>query len=278
MHSQKNLNYTKPARPECPLGRIEGWRAHTRFIAILLSILLLNSKATFCNLESSLVEDSSNLFENFQKQLQEFKPNAPWIMQELLNLPLKDFFKGFELSILTLAQSNTRNEYFNEKNNIDNNELYPKALWQCTIYEIFLKNIYLKSSDKQIDLFQVTKKIASQNGLIPILKIAQQLDIPQGTHHPMFVFYAFFCDCLVNQFSETIKIAYTYLDNPGLYKAYCGLAVKLNKQIKEKVVRLKNWSNSTYDKTKYETVYADLYEKNQQIINLLKQQSKQAHE
>lgn len=250
-------------------------RYFSGFIAIFLSILLLNSKAIFCNLESTLVEDPSNPLANFQKQLAEFKPNAPWIMQELLNLPLKDFFKGFELSILMLAQSSTRNEYFNEKNNIDSNELYPKSLWQCTIYEIFLKNIYLKSIDKQIDLFQITKKLASQNGLTPILEIAQQLDIPQGNHHPMFVFYAFFCDCLVNQFSETIKIAYTYLDNPELYKAYCGLSVKLNKQIKEKVARLKNWSNSTYDKTKYETVYAELYEKNQQIINLLKQQSKQ---
>lgn len=247
---------------------------YSGLLTLLVLILLLNSKDIICNTEDQNNNTPINRLENFQNQLQEFKPNAPWIMQELLNFPLKDFFKGFELSILKMAQSTTRNEYFNENNNIDNSELYAKSLWQCTVYEIFLKNIYLKSNDRQIDIFQITKKLACKNGLTSILDIAEQLDIPQGEHHPMFVFYAFFCDCLVNQFSETIKIAYTYIDTPVMYKAYCQLAVKFNKQIKEKVIKLKSWSNSTYDKTKYETIYSELYEKNQQIINLLKQQGK----
>ncbi len=214
--------------------------------------------------------------ESFKKQLDEFKPNAPWVMQELLNLQLKDFFKGLELAILMLAQSQTRADYFNEKDCDDITQLYSKSLWQCTVYEIFLKNIYLKSYNKDIDLIQVTKKIASENGLIPILDIAQQLDVPQGEHHPMFVFYAFYCDCLVNQFSEAIKYSYAHINNSELYKKYCQLAVKFNKELKKQVAKLKTWSNATYDKTKFEAIYAELYEKNQQIVSLLKKQNKQA--
>lgn len=239
----------------------------TKLLLVVFSVLLLNFKNKLL---------SSTELESFQKQLTEYKANAPWVMQELLNLPLKDFFKGFEDTIYKMAQSHTRTEYFDEKKNIEISDLYARSLWQCVVYEIFLKNIYLKSNDKQLDIFQITKKIASTNGLTPILEIAEQLDIPQGVHHPMFVFYAFYCDCLVNQFSELIKLAYAHIDEPSAYKSYCQLAVKFNKQIKDKVSKLKNWSNSTYDKTKYEAIYADLYEKNQQIINLLKKQSKQS--
>ncbi len=231
-------------------------------------ILCIQLQAVFCQTK----------LDKFYEDLNLYKPNAPWIMGKLLKMDVSDFFEGFKKAFHLLADARTRADYFGQpKEQFNSEDFWSKSWWQCTVYEIFLKKTFVDlqtsklilAHDPEQESYLKTKGISL--GIFHIFDFFGQArsHLEESEHHMLFVFYAFYIDCIMHVFSTSVQNAYLAIEQKTDYKHFFNLAKYCQKQTAQKVKELSKWQKSDIDKIKYKHVYAGLVEKNKEIIDAL---------
>ena len=139
--------------------------------------------------------------DKFNDSLEKYKPNAPWIMPKLIRLPVDKFIKGFETVLYKLTVDDNRHDYFDiSKENFNKDAYWAQCWWQCAVFEIFLNNIYINLKTKkffldeaEIDRSNEAQAQAIKKGLVPVLAVFDQLEVPDEEHSMLFYFLCILC-------------------------------------------------------------------------------------
>lgn len=202
----------------------------------------------------------------FLQLLQEYRPNAPWITQELLELSWDEFEQAFTEVVQLLTRAEKRWFYFCDKpQDYDQDAYWQQCLWQCMYYIQWLERLFILPSG---ELFYKETETTS----VPVLAcpVAEYITMHTSKNqdknrgeHALYTLYAFYADCLAHFFCFSVDYASRERDNAQLYIS-CWVTSKLCLEKLEKVVeQLKDtsWYGPYYLSLKrYQEVYALLDE------------------
>ncbi|MBA3954315.1 hypothetical protein H0X48_03305 [Candidatus Dependentiae bacterium] len=168
-----------------------------------------------------------NSIENFMQQLQDYKPNAPWISHELLQLSLKDFERGWSEAIDMLTRSERRWFYFCDREvDFDQERYWQQCVWQCQYYDRWLKKLYVDIGSSELIVKTIQTRLPA--GALSIFEYWQltgalETNSKAAAVHKLYMFYF---DCLAHFFCQSIDLASKSKDAFGLY-ASCWAVSKL---------------------------------------------------
>lgn len=188
-------------------------------------------------------------YDSFVDSLQMYRPNAPWITEELMFLPLNDFNRAWSELIDIFTKQNRRWFYFcdTEKDFHQDNYWY-QCLLQCKYYDSWLETVVVNKKDtgqkKKIDLLYL-REIDENNleTVVPLAKYWQDIAEQQDIKEPLaayYQFYAYYFDCVSHFFCQSVFLSYQYLTDDELYKSTLKAGKLCLKKINSLLYKLKN--------------------------------------
>jgi hypothetical protein len=214
----------------------------------------LSNQGISQNISESVKNRKSVKLAAFLQLLQDYRPHAPWITEELLELSFVDFEQAFAEVVTLLTKAEKRWFYFCDKlQDYDQDKYWQQCLWQCMYYTQWLERLYVVPNGEL--LYKETDSTP-----VPVLAC------PLAEYKALAVIdtlYAFYADCLAHFFCFSVDYASRERDNIQVYIS-CWLTGKLCLEKLEKVVeRLKDTPfYGAYHLTikRYQEVYALLDE------------------
>lgn len=178
---------------------------------------------------------ADNLFD-----LEKYRPNAPWITEELMSLDIDQFNLAFKESVIDiLVPEENRWFYFcDKKENFSLNDYWYQCLWQCQYYDNWLDKLYVDSTGKLCD----KEDIESEDEAISIFDYWQEIEkqLENGQYMPYHQFYAFYADILSHFFCQTLEFANYSLNDPKTYKLCLSVCKKCFKQFEKIISKFKS--------------------------------------
>ena len=167
--------------------------------------------------DTSVLQRQSSQLDFFLKLLQEYRPSAPWITQELLELSFNDFEKALSAVIELLTQAEKRWFYFCDKpQGYDQDAYWQQCLWQCMYYTQWLERLYVTSQGelfyKDSDTTRVPALACSVFEYISMMNPEKN-----NGDHPVYMLYAFYADCLAHFFCLSVDYASRSREDTTLY-------------------------------------------------------------
>lgn len=181
--------------------------------------------------------ESSSL-SNFVKDLRIFKPDAPWITEQLINLNLKDFKKGFKEVIELLTENNKRWFYFcDKKEDFDSKKYFLNSLWQCIYFDKWLSKLFIDISSGT--LFIESSYLLPDN-YITFEKYITLLESDGLIKSKYYQFYAFYMDCLSSFFCDFIIALQESTNDIHLNLKYFSIAKKCFNKMESLLSKLRS--------------------------------------
>jgi hypothetical protein len=155
----------------------------------------------------------------FKENLKKFKPNAPWIVREFMDLPPDEFMQAFIYTIDILTDESKRWHYFSNKpEEFRQESLWFNCLWQCMFFDYWLEHTYLlvDSNLDQASMIFKTKPPTNAIKLSTLLFYQASQNSKSLDEKVLSVYkqlYTFYFDCLSNIFSDYIETAYKFIDD-----------------------------------------------------------------
>lgn len=149
------------------------------------------------------------------KNLILYKPNAPWIIQDLLCLKVPHFGAALNYIVQFTTGENRWQYVCNKKEEFDEDRHNEFLLWQCSCYNWFFEHLYCNF--QTLDLVCIDTK--EDRDLYKNTKLTKWLDFCELTAQmqgntkdlqTVAQFYAFYFDCLSRHFYKVVHEAYIY--------------------------------------------------------------------
>lgn len=198
-----------------------------RFKSILVISVLASAWGPFGLHASFEQTHTTSELAHFMQQLQEYKPNAPWITYELLQLSVEDFEQGFSQAIDMFTQSSRRWVYFDVKQTaFDQDRYWRQCLWQCQYYDQWLKKLYVDTDTGELIIKTIQTRLSeSACSIFEYWQLTGTLQ-SQSSIAAVHKLYMFYFDVLAHFFCQSIDLAYKSQDAIELY-AQCWSVSKL---------------------------------------------------
>jgi hypothetical protein len=238
-----------------------------RTILLLVSISCISfySKVATPLPESEMESRSpENELVPFLDLLHEYRLNAPWVTQELMELPVEEFEGAWQEVVDILTKTERQWFYFCDKEqDFDSDQYRHKCLWQCHYYDSWLNRVCIDLA--QAELVYKTNQSNSKN-IIPIFDYWQIMN-QLGSESGMVAyqqFYAFYIDCLSYIFCQAVDYAY---QSRSALNAYCA-CLATSKVCLEKISKLMNHIKAS----KFYATYHLTLKRYHEVVSLLEEE------
>jgi hypothetical protein len=202
--------------------------------------------------------------EKFLESLKQYRPNAPWITQDLLELPVEGFEIGWREVMLNLTQADKRWFYFCDKEqDFDQERYWHQCLWQCSYYDQWFDKLYVDAATGILVYKTIDKTLpANSFSVFDYARVAKMMNSAQDTF--LADFYAFYFDCIAHFFCCSVDLAYKAQDVVEIYSK-CWLIGRLCMERLETIL-IKNNESSWYP------VYSLMFKRYQEVYALLEEE------
>lgn len=158
--------------------------------------------------------DLENLFFEFRK----YYLNAPWVIDACMQLSLDDALIAWQEIVALLASKESRWFYFAESEEQYIHDV-KACIWQCRQYDEWLRSVRIDETKNKLYFLRSGEKSLDTN-LLSYLVQKNRMDEVGN----LYIFYAFYTDCLTYAFEEYVENTRIFEHDAELFISYCRLA------------------------------------------------------
>lgn len=225
-----------------------------------------NNQLDFDYLKSDTKNLSNYNIVNFLKDLEVYRPNAPWIIQDLMKLSFADFENAFSTIIDIFTKPDKRWFYFNDKEEgFENDDYWYQSIWQAQFYDNWLSHLYIDLKNRK--LIYKSSFVILPKGIVSFAQYVEiSLNFPEQSKlsKSYYQFYAFYIDCFSYFFCQMILAAYKVMNENKLYNSYINIAKKCIEKINNLLLKIKS--------SRFYNMYYIALKKYREIIKLLEEE------